>query len=227
MKMSGQASKILGYGVILLMVLSLYGVFRIAPTERIMGDVQRIFYFHVSIALQAFLAFSIVFIASIIYLLKRDLLWDRLAACAAEVGVLFTSLVLITGMLWARPVWNVWWTWDPRLVTTLILWFIYVAYFMVRSAVTDPGKRARFSAVIGIVGFVDVPIVRLSTRWWRSIHPLLSQEGGGLDPTMTKVMLLVMLTFTLLTIWLLWYRFNLAQMDREVEDLKMTLEEGG
>jgi heme exporter protein C len=224
MKGSDKLAKVLGIVTILLIILSLYGVFKVAPTERIMGDIQRIFYFHVPLAIQSFFAFFIVFISSILYLWKKDFFWDRLAACAAELGILFTSLVLITGILWAKPVWNVWWTWDPRLVTTLILWFIYVTYFMLRASVADPGKRARFSAVIGIIGFIDVPLVRLSTKWWRSIHPLLSQQGGGLDPLMLKVMLFALVTFSFLSIWLLWYRFGLAQLDHDIQKLKTTIE---
>ena len=224
MKGTDKLAKVLGIVVILLIIISLYGVFVAAPTERIMGDVQRIFYFHVPIAIQMTFAYFIVLIASILYLVKQDLFWDRLAACAAELGVLFTSLVLITGILWAKPVWNTWWTWDPRLVTTLIAWFIYVTYFMLRASVADPGKRARFSAVIGIIGFIDIPIIRLSTKWWRSIHPLLSQEGGGLAPEMLNVMLLSLTTFTLLSVWLLWYRFSLSQLDHDIQKLKTTIE---
>jgi heme exporter protein C len=224
MKGTEKLAKVLGIIIILLIAKSLYGAFVAAPTERIMGDVQRIFYFHVPVAIQMTFSYFIVLIASILYLVKRDLFWDRLAVCAAELGVLFTSLVLITGVLWAKPVWNTWWTWDPRLVTTLIAWFIYVTYFMLRSSVSDPGKRARFSAVIGIIGFIDIPIVRLSTKWWRSIHPLLSQEGGGLAPEMLTVMLWSLAAFTLLTVWLLWYRFSLSQLDYEIQKLKTAIE---
>ena len=224
MKGTEKLATILGIVIILLIAMSLYGVFVAAPTERIMGDVQRIFYFHVPVAIQMTLAYFIVLIASMLYLLKKDFFWDRLAVCAAELGLLFTSLVLITGILWAKPVWNTWWTWDPRLVTTLIAWFIYVTYFMLRASVDDPGKRARFSAVIGIIGFIDIPIIRLSTKWWRSIHPLLSEEGGGLAPEMLNVMLLSLTAFTLLTVWLLWYRVSLSQLEHDIQKLKTTIE---
>jgi heme exporter protein C len=217
---------ILGFVTLLMVILSLYGAFKIAPTEKIMGDVQRIFYFHVAIATVSFLAFFIVCVASVLFLMKKDLLWDRLASCTAEIGILFLSLVLLTGMLWAKPVWNVWWAWDPRLVTTLLMWFIYVAYFMVRASVSDVGKQARFSAVIGIVGFLNVPIVYLSTSWWRSIHPLLREQKGGLDPLMLKVMLLSLFTFTLVFAWVLWYRFGIAQLENEVAEIKAVMEKG-
>ncbi|MFQ5900343.1 MAG: cytochrome c biogenesis protein [Thermodesulfobacteriota bacterium] len=224
MKQNKKSTTILGVFTILMMVTSIYAVFRIAPTERIMGDVQRIFYFHATIAIESLLAAFLVFIASAMYLWQKDPMWDRLAASAAEIVILFSSLVLITGMLWARPIWNAWWTWDPRLVSTLILWFIYVAYFMVRASVPDAGKRARFSAIIGIVGFVDVPIIRISAKW-RSMHPLLSEEGGGLNPLMRNIWLFVIVSFTFLLIWFLWYRVNLAKLEDEVQRLNAKIEE--
>lgn len=219
--------EVLGVLTACMMVASLYGVFKVAPTERIMGDVQRIFYFHVPIAMMSFLAFFIVFVAGSLYLWKKDLRWDRLASCSAEIGLLLTSLVMVTGSLWAKPIWNAWWVWDPRLVTYLILWFTYVGYFMVRAAVTEAGKRARFAAVVGIVGFLDVPIVYFSTMWWKSIHPKLSKQEGGLDPVMLKVLLLSLATFTLLFVWLLWFRAGIEGMKKEVQELKALFYEEG
>jgi heme exporter protein C len=128
--------------------------------------------------------------------------------------------------MWARPVWNVWWTWDPRLLTTLILWFVYVGYFLLRSGISDRFKKARYSAVIGIVGFVDIPIIRFSTKWWRSIHPLVSKEGGGgLDPLMKNVMFFSMATFLVFTILLFIFRFRLARIEEKLQGLKKRMED--
>ncbi len=204
------------------MLVALYGAFLYAPQERIMGDVQRIFYFHVPIAINAFIAFFVTFVASILYLVKKDIFYDLIASSAVEIGIMFTSLVLITGSLWARPVWNTWWTWDPRLTTTLILWFIYVVYLMMRSAIEDEERRARFCAILGIVGFIDVPIVRLSVKWWRSIHPYVikSSQDIGLEPSMLKALMMGMGAFFILFIVLLILRANLSFCEREVKIMR-------
>src|SRR3712207_6747329 len=142
------------------MAAALYASLVYAPTERVQGDVQRIFYVHLPVAWNAYLAFFVVFVASIVYLGRRGPWWDWLARASAEVGLLFTTLVLITGSLWARPIWGTWWSWDARLTTTLMLWFIYVGYLMLRSYVADEQRAARFSAILGIIGFLDVPIIQ-------------------------------------------------------------------
>jgi len=204
------------------MALAIAGVFLYAPRERTMGDVQRIFYFHVSSAWISFLAFFVVCVCSIAYLVTRRPRWDHRAQASAELGVLFCSLVLITGPLWARPVWLIWWTWDTRLTTTLVLWLIYVAYLMLRSLVSDSSKRATLSAVVGIVGFVDVPIVHLSIRWWRTQHPspvVMGGKGSGLDPDMKLVFFFCLATFTLLYFFLMEKRLKLARAEEELNDL--------
>jgi heme exporter protein C len=210
-------------GVILLLIIllpaSFYLIFQVAPSEKIMGDVQRIFYLHISLAMSAYLGFGLLFISSILFLVKKTLYWDTLAFSAGEVGLLFSTLVLITGSLWARPVWNVWWTWDPRLVTMLILWFIYIGYFLLRKAIPERMKRARYSAIIGILGFLDVPVVRLATKWWRSIHPRLAREGGGLDPLMVKVMLFSLVTFLIFTSLLIYIRFRVAWAEERINEI--------
>jgi heme exporter protein C len=211
--------------LVVLIPADFYLIFKVAPTERIMGDVQRIFYFHVSLAISSYLAFACVFVASIAFLWRKNHSWDTVAYSAAEIGVLLSSLVLVTGSLWARPVWNVWWAWDPRLLTMLILWFIYVGYFLLRRSISDWMKRARYAAVIGIIGFLDVPIVRLATAWWRSIHPRLKSEGGGLDPTMLKVMLFSLMTFLLFTVFLFLYRYRIARAEEKVLMISKSLEE--
>ena len=210
-----------GYLVVLggaMMLADLYLIFWRAPTDSILGDVQRVFYFHVPIAVTSFLAFFLVFVASIAYLVKRSPIWDRLAQASAEVGVVFVTLALVTGVIWARPVWDTWWTWEPRLTTTLILWLIYVAYLMVRAYASNPTQGARYSAVVGIVGFVDVPIVYYSVIWWRSIHPSpvvgpLAQQGA-LEGTMAVVLLFSFITFLILFVCLVAQRMGL----REAED---------
>src|SRR3989338_1489453 len=172
---------------LLLIVSAWYYAFLAAPTERTMGTIQRIFYLHLPAAFLSFLAFFVVFVGSVAYLTTRRIGWDWAAASAAEVGVVFCAAVLITGPLWAKPVWGIWWTWDARLTTTLILFLIYVAYLMLRLYVTDAERRARLAAVVGILGFVDVPIFSLANRWCRPQHPepvIAGGEGSGLDPRM-------------------------------------------
>jgi heme exporter protein C len=211
--------------LLVLLPIDFYLIFKVAPTERIMGDVQRIFYLHVPLAISAYAGFTTVFIASIMFLWRKNLFWDTVAYTAAEIGVLFSTLVIITGSFWARPVWNVWWTWDPRLLTMFILWFIYVGYFILRKGIPERLKKARYSAVLGIIGFLDVPIVRLATKWWRSVHPRLKSEGGGLDPVMLKVLLFSMLTFMLFAVFLFLFRYGVARLDERSSMLINTLED--
>lgn len=174
-----------------LMLAATYGAFIYAPTERQMGEVQRIFYFHVGAAFNAFLAFFIVFIAGVAYLITRKVVWDQLAAASVEVGVIFTTIVLTTGPIWAKPVWNTWFPWgDPRVMTTLVLWLIYIAYLILRTSLPDGDKKYKFCAVFGIIGFIDVPIVWMSIRWWRTIHPVvITSEGANLEPPMLHALI--------------------------------------
>jgi heme exporter protein C len=177
------------------------------------------------LAFSSYLGFAGVFFSSIIFLWRKDLFWDTAAYASAEVGVLFSTLVLITGSFWARPVWNVWWTWDPRLITMLILWFIYIGYFLLRKGISDPFKKARYSAVLGIVGVVDIPVVRLATKWWRTIHPRLNREGGSLDPLMVKILLFSLATFLTFTAFLFFFRFRVARVEERVTSLMKRLED--
>ncbi len=192
----------------LLFVLALYGVFLYAPTEKEMGEVQRIFYFHVGAAWNAFLAFFVVFLAAVIYLISRQPLWDCLAAASAEIGLIFTTIVLTTGPIWAKPVWNTWWPWgDPRVMTTMVLWLIYLAYFILRSSLPEGEKKYRYSAVFGIIGFIDVPLVWMSIRWWRTIHPVvITQSGTNLEAKMVHVLGISVIAFTVLYATLLLMR---------------------
>ena len=221
---------LLGYLAVLagvLMLADLYFIFMVAPTDSNLGHVQRVFYFHVPIAIMSFLAFFVVFVASVVYLIRRDTRWDSLAHSAAEVGILFVTLALVTGVIWARPVWNTWWTWEPRLTTTLILWLIYVAYLMIRSYAPNRSRGAVYSAVVGIIGFIDVPIVYYSVQWWRSVHPgpVVGPlaEQGSLDGTMLAVLLFSFLTFIVLFLYLLLERMALRDAEDQVREARFSL----
>ncbi len=182
-----------------------------APVEATMGVVQKIFYMHMPMAGWSMVAFAVVFAASGLYLLRRDPRWDRLAGAAAEVGVLFSGLALVTGMMWARPIWNVWWTWDPRLTTTLVMWFVYAAYLVLRASDMGPERRRLVCAVLGVAAFLDVPLVFLSARYWRSIHPaVLGAQGGGLEPEMLTTLVAGLVAFGLL--FALLVRLRAGQM---------------
>ncbi len=182
-----------------------------APTDRVQGIVQRVFYFHVPMAWTAYLAFLVVLVASIGYLWKRDLRWDAVARASVEVGLLFTTLVLITGSLWGKPIWNTWWTWDARLTSTLVLWFTYVAYVMLRAYTPDLERGARFGAVLGILGFLDVPIVHFSVQWWRGLHPtpVVVRSDPQLPPEMQVTLLVSGIAMLLLYATFMAYRTRL------------------
>ena len=210
-----------------LMVVDLYLIFMWAPTDAILGEVQRIFYFHVPIAWVAFLAFFIVFVGSVLYLWKRDPRWDALAHSAAEIGVVFATLILITGVIWAKPVWGVWWTWEPKLTTSLILWLIYVAYLMLRIYAPNRTQGATYAAVLGIIGFVDVPIVYFAVEWWRAVHPEAVvgplADTGSLEPSMRSVLMFSLLTFTLLFALILRERLAMRTMEDTLRKADLSL----
>ncbi len=211
----------------LMIMLGIIFALGVAPTAMLLagGDVQRIFYFHVGIAWIAGLALFVTFIASILYLWRGEQRkYDIIASASVEIGVVFGVMVLLSGMLWARPVWNTWWTWDPRLTTTAITEFVYVAYLMLRGALDDPQRRARFSAVYGIIGFVSVPITYFSTRWFNTIHPDLSQSSDfGLTPGMRAPMFIALGAFTLVYILLMLIRARVERSADEVAKLKQEI----
>jgi heme exporter protein C len=196
---------------------ALYLVFLYVPTEQTMGIVQRIFYFHVPVAWVAFLSFFIVFLCSILYLWKRTNRWDFIASSSAEVGLVFTTLTLITGSIWAKPIWGVWWVWEPRLTTALVLWFIYAAYLLVRSYASEASRGARFAAVVGIIGFIDVPIVALAITLWRTQHPGPVVFTGGLAPPMLLTLMVCLSAFTALYALLLTQRLSLKNYEEEIK----------
>lgn len=211
----------LGWVLLLAFVAALYMAFLYAPPEKTMGDVQRIMYFHVASAWNAFLAFFVVFVASILYLRSSDLKWNRLAYSSAEIGVLFTTMTLLTGPIWGKFAWGTWWTWEPRLTTTLILWFIYVAYLLIQSTSEGDEKRARYAAVFGIIGFVDVPIVHFSIVWWRYLHPWVIRPGKiDMHPAMIQALIASVLVFTGLYVFLLRRRVHLESLKNELAIIK-------
>ena len=207
-----------------IMITNLALIFFWAPTEMVMGLVQKVLYVHVPLAWIGFLAFFVVFIGSLMYLWKKTQRWDALAQASAEVGVLCTTLMVVTGAIWAKPVWGVWWTWDPRLTTSAILWLMYVGYLMLRGYAPSREQGARYAAVMGIVAFVNVPIVYYSTVLWRTVHPEMvigpAAETGSLDSQMRTVLLFSVLAFTLLFVYLVKERLALTRAYNRVLSIR-------
>ena len=229
--MLNKLSKLIFFATILFFVVSLYLIFIWSPIENQMGIVQKIFYYHVSTAWIAFLAFFIVFIFSILYLVTRKKAYYVIAGVSAEVGVLFTTIVIITGMIWGRSAWNTWWSWEPRLTTTLILWFSYLAYLLIRNLEGNEEKKTILASVFGIFSFVNVPIVYMSIRWWNSkLHPVLfgpgkTQSNAGLEPEMGFTLAISVITITLLYLLLLKKGVNLAISKNNLEKIKADYQE--
>ncbi|MCK5633597.1 MAG: cytochrome c biogenesis protein CcsA [Anaerolineales bacterium] len=208
--------------------VALYTVLIWAPQEAIMGDVQRVFYFHVAAGWVGMLAFLVTAIVGGIYLARGEKRWDRVAQSSVEIGVVFAFINIVTGAIWARPIWNTWWTWDPRLVTATIMELIYLAYMMLRRGIEDPDRRARFGAVYSIVGFISVPLTFLSIRIFRTIHPIVVGSSdpaalGAFDMTgnMRVAFFFSLFTFTLVYITLLWHRLRLQHKMEEIEERKL------
>ena len=219
---------LLSWATLVAMLVAQWLIFVRVPTEAQMGIVQRIFYFHVGTAWAAFACFFVVAGASAVYLWRGSRGADRLALASAEVGVLFCTLVLVTGPIWARPIWGVWWTWDPRLTMTVILWAIYAAYLMLRAFGGNDESVARYAAVLGIVGVLDIPVIRVSVRLLQGIHPavLTTKEGGsGLtDPMMRTTLYVASLAMLLLAAWLVALRVRTARLEAEVAGLRRELD---
>jgi heme exporter protein C len=211
--------------VILLLAASAYGAFFLVPTEATMGIVQRIFYLHAPCGMTALSAFLICFIGNLGHLFKRQPKWDWLAVSSAEVGLAFCTVVLLTGPIWAKPAWGVWWAWDARLTSTLVLWLLYLSYLILRTLVEDPDRRALISSFYGVFIFLDVPLVYGSIWWWRTQHPQpVVFTSGGLDPTMRKVFYLSWFSLTALMALLIRQRYELEQARGEAEVLARELE---
>ena len=205
-----------------------YAALFIAPDEATMHAIQRIFYFHASSGWAFIEAYMVAFFANVAYLVKRTPKWDWLGVSAAEVGLAFTTVVLITGPIWAHPVWGIWWTWDARLTSTFVLWLLYASYLILRTLLADAERRAIFSAIFGVFIFLDVPLVYFSIWFWRTQHPqpvLFGGPNSGLDPTMAKVFFFCSGVLTLLMVLLIRQRYRLEKLRHEAEELRLAAEE--
>ena len=195
-------------------------VYVYAPEEQVMGMAQKIFYIHLPLAWWGLISFALSFVAGILYLKTRAPKYDLLAASSVEVGMLFCTLTLVTGSIWGRHSWGVWWTWDPRLTTALILWFIYAGFMALRSMPLPESRRAALCSVVAIAGFLDVPLVFLSARLWRSIHPsVFASQGGGLEPEMAVAVAACVLSFGLIWLAMLLLRYRQMTLSRRLDVL--------
>lgn len=223
--------KILDGVTLLLFIIATAMVFFYAPVERIMGVVQKVFYFHVAAGWVGMLSFFIAAVAGVIYLVKKKNKWDLVGYSAIEIGIAFTLINIVTGAIWARPIWNAWWTWDPRLTTATIMILVYFAYLMLRQGIDDPERKNRFGAVYAIIGFISVPITFFSVRIFRTIHPVVI---GGNDPTavgafdmttkMLQTLLFSIFVFSILFFDLIWHRVRLGKYMNRIDELKLKLD---
>lgn len=215
---------------VLMLVIATGMVFFYAPTEAVMGDVQRVFYFHVAAGWVGMLSFFAAAFAGIAYLRSGDQKWDIVGLSAVEIGIAFIFINIVTGSIWARPIWNTWWTWDPRLTTATIMELIYAAYIMLRSGIEDPDRRARFGAVYAIIGVISVPLTFFSARLFRTIHPVViggsdpsAQGTFDMTPRMLQTFMFSLLTFSFIFADLLWHRIRLGRLSQKVEQLKLKM----
>lgn len=207
-------------------------VFFYAPIERVMGAVQKVFYFHVAAGWVGMLSFLFAAVAGVLYLIKKSTKWDLIGVAAIEIGIIFIIINIVTGSIWARPIWNTWWTWDPRLTTATIMELVYIAYIMLRQGIEDPERRARFGAVYAIIGFLSVPLTFFSIRIFRTIHPVVVAGSdpsavGSFDMTssMFNTLMVSIAVFSILFVDLVWHRIRLGQLSNQVEELKFRIEE--
>jgi heme exporter protein C len=213
--------------VFLLLGAAAYASFFIAPTDAKQGLVYRILFLHVASAWTGLTAFFICFVANVLYVLRRQARWDWLGVAAGEVGLAFTTAVLVTGPIWAHPVWGIYWTWDARLTSTFVLWLLYVSYLLLRTLIEEPDRRALLSALFGIFAFLDVPLVFGSIRWWRTQHPqpvVMGGPGSGLDPLMYKVLFFSWFAMLALMTLLLRQRYRLEAMRADLETMRHEVE---
>jgi len=199
-----------------------------APQEKVMGDVQRVFYFHVATGWTGMLGYLMAVIAGIGFLKTRKMEWDIASLTGVEIGLVFTALCVVSGSIWARPIWNTWWTWDPRLTTAFIMELIYAAYLLLRRGLEEPTQRARYSAVYAIIGFVTVPLTFLSIRIFRTIHPVLIGSGDNgavgafqMSPRMTQTFLFSLAAFTVLFAAFFWHRYRLGKAQSQAENERL------
>ena len=218
---------IFGAVAVALVAFAAYASFYIAPEERTMGVIQKIFYFHAATAWAGETTFFVCFLANLLYIWKRQPRYDWLGVTCAEVGLACITVVLITGPIWAKPVWGIWWTWDARLTSTFVLWILYICFLLLRTLLDEPDRRALLRALFGVFAFVDVPIVFGAIRWWRTQHPapvIMGGPGSGLDPVMEKVFFLNVLAMHLFAAFLIVERYLLEESKFEVERLQREAE---
>jgi heme exporter protein C len=230
MPAKSQALRTLDIVTVVLFLAATGMVFFYAPEEAVMGLVQKVFYFHVATAWVGMLGFGVALIAGIAYLRTTDLKWDRVELAAVEVGIVFLLITIIVGSIWARPIWNTWWTWDPRLTTATVMELVYAAYLMLRAGIEDPDRRARFGAVYTIIGFLSVPLTFLSIRIFRTIHPVVI---GGTDPNATgtfdmtpkmlQTFLFSLFVFSVVFVDLIWHRIRMGKLADVVEQMKLRM----
>jgi len=210
-----------------LVAFAAYASFYIAPEERTMGVLQKIFYFHAATAWAGETTLFVCFLANLLYIWKRQPRYDWLGVTCAEVGVACITVVLITGPIWAKPVWGIWWTWDARLTSTFVLWILYICFLLLRTLLDEPDRRALLSALFGVFAFIDVPIVFGAIRWWRTQHPapvIMGGPGSGLDPVMKKVFFLNVLAMHLFAAFLIVERYLLEESKYDVDRLQREAE---
>lgn len=220
-------SLILGALSFIGMMVSIWMIFFYAPTDALQGSTQRIFYFHVPVSWIGMLAFVVLAVASVVGLVRRDdERWDWIARAAAEIGTVFITLALISGALWGKPIWGTWWTWDPKLTATLILWFMYVGYLMTRNYMGRTTDSARVGAVLALVGVVDVPIIYLSVQWWRGQHPtaMVGVPEAALPPSAVLTLMVALVTFTLLYAFLMVQVYQLQRLQTLAQRLRAIVE---
>lgn len=215
------STRALGSLAALALVIGLGAAFGYAPRETVQGNVQRIMYLHVPSILTAYLAFALVLLGSIGYLATRRTGWDRLAASAGELGVLFTGITIVTGSIWGKPTWGTWWTWDARLTSTAVLFLVYTGYLLLRGMVDEPERRGRYAAVVGIVGAANIPIVHFSVKWWRALHQpstILGPEPSPIAAPIAAALLVNWVAFTLLFLYFLARRIEIARLEDGARD---------
>jgi len=204
-----------------LLAAALIVVVFFTPIELVMGAVQKVFYFHVASAWVGMLGFLTAAVYGAVYLVRRQDLWDGMSESGVEIGLVFTMIGIVSGSIWAKPIWNTWWTWDPRLTTSAIMVLIYLAYLMLRRGVDDPDRRARYAAVYAVMGFISVPLTFFSIRLFRTIHPVLiggTAEGAfSMEPAMLRTFVFCLVVFTILFIDLFWHRIRLGQLAEELD----------
>lgn len=219
------ASLVLGGLALVGILLSIWMDFLYAPTDAVQGDPQRIFYIHLPSAWVGMMAFVVVAIAGIVYLVKADERWDWVARAAAEIGTVFLTIALITGSLWGKPIWGTWWSWDPQLTAALVLWFMFVAYLMLRSYMGRTPASARAGAVLAIIGVIDVPIIYEASVWWRTLHPSHEiGQSGAMPPSVTLTIMVALGAFTLLYCFLMIQVYQLQRLQTVAQHLRANVE---